>query len=1000
MTTVALVPAFNSERSVRETVTSLLEFVDEVVVVDDGSSDATAGEAASAGAAVVKLDRNQGKAAAVAAGSASRPRADTYLLADADLGATARGLRPLLGPVSSGAADMTVGVLPSAGGRGGFGLARNLAGWGIERATRWRPRAPLSGQRAVRGPLLRALFALSPPSERFGLEAALSIDALRHGARVIEVEIEADHHHRGRSLGGFAHRGRQASDIWRALWPRLTSRRLRVSLMLFAFLGALLLSHGVASSREPDSVALLSGSRPPSRVLMVGMPGARVGDVRSMRNLSHLAAGGAVGALTARTRTGYPTPVEGYATLGAGTRVDAEAPAAQAFNSGEPLEGGAARDALGRRSGEVPEGEVLVVGAPSAVRQAGDRVSSLPGALGEVLNGKGLSTAVVGNADTSRPRLVDDPQLGPANPEEPEPPDVSRPAAVAVMDRSGAVDFGRVDSGLLIADPEAPFGLRADGDKVASAVREAVADGADVVIVDPGDLDRARAFAELATEAQAEQHRRDALLSLDALLPELVLAAGHDAMVVVFGVTPPAPDWHLTPLVVHGVSIQPGTLIHSPSTRRPGVAAITDIAPTVLAALEAAEPAGMIGSSLRGSAATARVAARDRLEELEEIDRIAAYRERIYLGTTMGYIGFQAALYLLALFVFLRLGRRGRAAGALRVGVLAVAAHPLATFLHRGIPGIHETGWAGVGALLILDIALAAMALRLGRGMSLAPLGWIAAATIVLLVADVAAGGHLQMSSLLGYSFHSAGRFTGFGNQAFAVLASTTILAGAIHVHYAPRRSEALISTGLLFLFVAAVDGSPALGSDVGGIMTMVPVFGLTWFALAGRRISWRSVGVTLVLTTLAVGAAALVDVARPPEARTHLGRLVADIAADGPGPLLEIVGRKAAANLRTWGSPWVWGLAVLAVSLLTVLVVDRNWHRILPTGSALRAGVAGTLAAGVLGYAVNDSGVVVAALILVYLGPFLTLVALDREVPPVELPGELVSDRRLRLAT
>ena len=999
MTIVALVPAFNSEESVGETVAALLEFVDEVLVIDDGSADATRRAAAGAGAAVLGLEPNRGKASAVAAGVAARPAADIYLMADADLGRTAAGLRSLLGPVSSGAADMALGVLPSAGGRGGFGLARGLAGWGIARSTGWSPRAPLSGQRAVRGPLLRALFALSQPGERFGLETALSIDAVSHGARVVEIEVPADHHHRGRSLAGFVHRGRQAADIWRALWPRLTSRRLRVGLMLIAFLAALLLSHGVARTREPASVPLLTGSRPPSRVLMVGMPGVRMSDLRAMPNLSRLAAGGATGALTVRTRTGYPTPVEGYATVGAGTRVDAEAPAAQAFNRGEAIEGGAARDALGRRSGRVPDGEVLVVGAPSALRQAGDQVSSLPGALGEALNRAGLATAVVGNADTSRPRLVEDPQLGPANPKEPEPPDVSRPAAVALMDRSGSVDLGRVDSGLLAADPEAPFGLRADFEKVAAAVREAVSGGADVLIVDPGDLDRARAFGELATETQADRHREQALRSLDAWLPELVLAAGHDAMVMVFGVTPPAPDWHLTPLVLYGGSIQPGTLIQSPSTRRPGVAAITDLAPTVLETMDADSLPGMIGSALRASAATPGSPA-DLLRRLEEIDETAAYRERIYLGSTMGYIGFQAVLYLLALFVFLRLGRRGRAASALRLGVLAVAAHPMATFLYRGIPRVEDSGWVGVVGLLVLDLALAAAALRLGRHRTLAPLGWIAAATVVLLVADVAAGGHLQMSSLLGYSFHSAGRFTGFGNQAFAVLASTTILAAAIHVHYAPRRGEAVVASGLLFVFVAAVNGSPALGSDVGGIMTMVPVFGLTWFALAGRRLSWRAVGAAIGLTVVALGLAALVDVARPPEVRTHLGRLVAQVASEGPGPLLDIVGRKAAANLRTWGSPWVWGLAVLAISLLTVLVVDRNWHRIVPTGSALRAGVAGTLAAGLLGYAVNDSGVVVAALILVYLGPFLTLVALDRETAPVEMPVEVAPQRRLELAT
>ena len=998
MTIVALVPAFNSERSVGRTVESLLDFVDEVVVVDDGSADRTAAAAVDAGAFVVQLPANRGKTGAVIAGVEARPRADFYLLADADLGTTAARLRTLLGPVLSGAADMTIGALPSAGRRGGFGLARSLSAWGIERATGWRPRAPLSGQRAIKGAFLRAVLAMSIPAERFGLESALSIDAIRNGARVLEVDVDVDHHHRGRTLGGFAHRGRQAADIARALWPRLTTRAFRVGTMVVAFVAAVVLAHLAARSSEPGSRPLLEPRSSRAPVLIVGMPGVRFSDLREMPNLSALAREGAVGAMTVRTRTGFPSSVEGYATLGAGSRVDAEAPAGQAFNAGEPLEGGAARDALARRAGTRSKGEVVVVGAPSAARQAGERVGSLPGALGDAVHAAGMTTAVVGNADRSRPRLIDDPQLGPVSPEEPEEPDVSRPAAVALMDSSGTVDFGRVDSGLLVADPDAPFGLRSDPEETIAAVAEAVGRGADLVIVDPGDLDRARSFARLATEAQTETHRAKALGSVDRLIPRLRAAVGPRATLLVIGVTPPAPDWHLTPVVAAGPSVPRGTLLHSPSTRRPGVVTLTDIAPSALSVLGVERPGGMIGGALRQADAGGDTSAH--LSRLEEVDRTAAYRERIYLGSTMGYIGFQALLYLLAVWVFTRLGPRGGAAGALRLGVLAVAAHPMATFLHRWIPGVEDSGWWGVVGLLALDLLLGAAALALGRRRGVAPLGWIAAGTIVVLASDVAGGAGLQMSSLLGYSFHSAGRFTGFGNQAFAVLAATTVLAAAIHVHHAPRRGEALVAVGLLFAFVTILDGSPALGSDVGGILTMVPVFGLTWLALAGRRLSWRTILIAGGVTLLALTAAAAVDVARPAETQTHLGRLAEDVLARGPEPLLETVGRKAAANLRTWGSPWVWGLAVLAISLLTVLIVDRNWHRILPPGTALRAGVAGTVAAGVLGYAVNDSGVVVAALVLVYLGPLLSLVALDREAEPVELSKKAVAESHLKLAT
>jgi hypothetical protein len=59
-----------------------------------------------------------------------------------------------------------------------------------------------------------------------------------------------------------------------------------------------------------------------------------------------------------------------------------------------------------------------------------------------------------------------------------------------------------------------------------------------------------------------------------------------------------------------------------------------------------------------------------------------------------------------------------------------------------------------------------------------------------------------------------------------------------------------------------------------------------------------------------------------------------------------------------------------------------------LPPGSPRRIAAVGALAAGLVGFATNDSGVIVTALVLVYLGPFLTLLALE-----VERGGPVLSD-------
>ena len=266
MSVVALVPAYNREGTVGPTVAALrsLGSVDRVLVVDDGSRDDTTGAARRAGAEVLRLPANVGKGDAVAAAVRAVPDADVYLLVDGDVGATAGAAGALVEPVVVGDADMTIGVLPAAGTRAGLGSVRRLAAGLIRRASGFAPQAPLSGQRAVRGDLLRRLTL----ARGFGLETGLTIDAVRAGARVREVPVIMEHEHTGRGPAGFAHRARQGGAVVRAAWPRLASARFRLGVVVVA---AAVLLAGVAWSGtrwEPSSAPLPSR---PAKVVVFGM---------------------------------------------------------------------------------------------------------------------------------------------------------------------------------------------------------------------------------------------------------------------------------------------------------------------------------------------------------------------------------------------------------------------------------------------------------------------------------------------------------------------------------------------------------------------------------------------------------------------------------------------------------------------------------------------------------------------------------------------------------
>jgi glycosyltransferase involved in cell wall biosynthesis len=210
-----LIPAHNEEDNIFDTVIAAfaLPGVTRVVVVDDASTDRTSEMAEKAGAMVKLLNINAGKGAAMNAG-APLLDGDIVLLLDGDLGASAIGAAPLLEPVISEEADMTVAVFPRSGKKGGFGLVKGLARGGIRYYTGLEMTAPLSGQR---GMSRKAFESVLPFAEGYGVEVALTVKAAAGGFRVREIPVDMTHKETGRDLKGFMHRGRQFNDVLRTL---------------------------------------------------------------------------------------------------------------------------------------------------------------------------------------------------------------------------------------------------------------------------------------------------------------------------------------------------------------------------------------------------------------------------------------------------------------------------------------------------------------------------------------------------------------------------------------------------------------------------------------------------------------------------------------------------------------------------------------------------------------------------------------------------------------
>ncbi|HSP36327.1 MAG TPA: hypothetical protein VLR26_01070 [Frankiaceae bacterium] len=450
------------------------------------------------------------------------------------------------------------------------------------------------------------------------------------------------------------------------------------------------------------------------------------------------------------------------------------------------------------------------------------------------------------------------------------------------------------------------------------------------------------------------------------------------ALLLVVGLGDAGTSAHLHVAVASGAGYATGRLA-SGSTRRAPYVQTVDVAPTVLAALGRPEPTGMIGEAWyqhdhrpfdRGSYLTA--------------DRRARFMPTVVLGVVLPLV----AVFVLTLLFAAALCWRGRRDLGWTVALWncrLVAATPAATFLAR-LVSYERVGLVGLWALIL---ALDAVILVVCR----ARIAWIAVLTAVVLASDVIAGAPLQLHSVLGYSALVAGRFAGLGNPAFGAFAAavliTAMLVGGALGSVSGSRSRRAASVAAVGLLAVLVDGAPMLGSDVGGVLALVPAVALLTWAVAGRRIRVRTVLLAALGAVAVLVLFAAVDLARAPESRTHLGRFASDLLNGRAGDTLS---RKAAANwaLLTRNVATLLVVPTMAVLAVVVARADR-WSVTAPLGRALReqpglrAGLGAALVAGTLGFAVNDSGVVVPAVMMLLVVP----IAIEAAAGHRNRPGE-----------
>ena len=233
-------PAYNEEKYIGSVVLQARQSADEVVVVDDGSSDRTAQVARLAGATVVQHERNSGYGATVQTvlAEAKKRNPDVLVLLDADGQHNPDEISSLVKAVSAGA-DLAIGSRKIKSGD--IPAYRRFGQKVIAYFTRVLSRSTLSDtESGFRAFSRRAIQVLEPRERGMAISAETISEATARGLKIAEVPISAIYTRDGSTINPVKH----GMSVLNRVLAMISERR---PLLFFGTVGAILIMLGIAA---------------------------------------------------------------------------------------------------------------------------------------------------------------------------------------------------------------------------------------------------------------------------------------------------------------------------------------------------------------------------------------------------------------------------------------------------------------------------------------------------------------------------------------------------------------------------------------------------------------------------------------------------------------------------------------------------------------------------------------------------------------------------------
>ena len=567
------------------------------------------------------------------------------------------------------------------------------------------------------------------------------------------------------------------------------------------------------------------------------------------------------------------------------------------------------------------------------------------GLLGETLIKHNLSARVYGNNDTNG---------------------IKRLAPLIIMNNQG-ISYGDVGRKTLLDDNSRPFGVKTNYDYLVSQLQKAKRDGTALMIFDLGDLYRLEQFSEQMDDDYEIKIKNEIFEEIGQFLALIISQLENNQTLIVVSpmVNEQASknDSLLAPVWLYKKGLT-GQYLTSGTTKREGIIANIDIAPTIVSLLGIEEkPEKILGQPI-----TTVKSDMNFYQELEHISTI--YRQRS--SVLYPYVMWQVIILISSVITRFKSGFI--LTKLTKISLISLLFLPLILLL---------SAYQTFEYLIVYFVFFLSVSFLLSWALNfLKPvkvffiLGLI---TFLSITADIISGSQLMKRSFLGYDPVIGARYYGIGNEYMGIYIGATILFTAALLHF--RKNILTVSlTGLIYALSVLILMFPTLGTNAGGAISAIFATGFTFAKINGFSWNKKTMILSVVFIVFAIVLIISANLLAEPDNQSHIGRSLEQLFSGNISTILLTVKRKISMNLKliqvsSWSK-----VIITSIFVIIIFSLKNSFKSLKNRYLHLFYGFYGILVGAFISLLVNDSGVVSAATMIIYVAVPMLYLALNKQ--------------------